>query len=182
MILPLIAAYLLFAWIHSYNNEQKVQEYFDTSNQLEAIQIILENPSLYQPGIERTEVGKIVSDQLAIVLYNPDGLVMYTSNPALNPTHSALSKEMLYDNLYNLEQGYRSYSYKQPVFDGKNLIGFFQIELARDEWVAGVSDRILLVFGVFLAAFLLVYMTVVFLVNRKLNRRLTGLMNEMNAF
>ena len=182
MILPLIAAYLLFAWIHSYNNEQKVQEYFDTSNQLEAIQIILENPSLYQPGIERTEVGKIVSDQLAIVLYNPDGLVMYTSNPALNPTHSALSKEMLYDNLYNLEQGYRSYSYKQPVFDGKNLIGFFQIELARDEWVAGVSDRSVLVLGIFLSVFFLVYITVAYLVNRKLNRRLTGLMDQMTAF
>lgn len=182
MILPLIAAYLLFAWIGAYNTDQKVEEFYDTSDQLEAIKIILENPIFYQSGVERTEIEEITSDQISIMLYNPDGLVIYTSNPALNPTHSVLSKEMLYDNLYNLEQGYRSYSYKQPVFDGKNLVGFFQIELARGEWTTGVSNRGIFVLSIFVAVFLFVYMTVAYLVNRKLNRRLTGLMFEMNAF
>lgn len=182
MILPLIAAYLLFAWINAYNNDQKVEEFYDVSDQLQAIQMILENPSYYEAGIERTEIEKIVSDQLSIVLHNPDGLVLYTSNPALYPTHSVLSKEMLYDNLYNLDQGHRSYRYKQPVFDAQNLVGFFQIELVRDEWIAGVSDRSFFIFGVFLVVFLFVYMMVAYLVNRKLNRRLTGLMNEMTAF
>src|SRR5690625_2553207 len=147
MILPLIAAYLLFAWISAYNNDQKIEESYETEKQLQAIQIILENPALYQTGIERIEVEKLASDQLSIILYNPDGLVLYTSNSALNPTHSIPRKERLYENLYELEQGYRSYRYKQPVFDGSNLVGIFQIELARDEWVAGVSDRSLFVLG-----------------------------------
>ncbi|HLQ97486.1 MAG TPA: HAMP domain-containing sensor histidine kinase, partial [Candidatus Dormibacteraeota bacterium] len=111
-----------------------------------------------------------------------DGLVLYTSNPALYPTHSIPLKERLYENLYELEQGYRSYSYKQPVFAGSNFVGIFQIELARDRWVAGVSNRSLLILGIFLAVFLLVYMTAAYLVNRKLNRRLTRLMDEMTAF
>src|SRR5690625_1418643 len=182
MILPLIAAYLLFAWITAYNNDQKVKESYETSNQLQAIRLILDNPSLYQTGIERTDVDKLANDQLSIILYNPDGLVMYTSNPALNPTHSIPSKERLYNNLYKLEQGYRTYRYKQPVFEGSNLVGIFQIEFARDEWIAGVSDRGLLVLGIFLTVFLLVYMAIAYLVNRKLNRRLTGLMDEMTAF
>src|SRR5699024_9252476 len=90
-------------------------------------------------------------------------------------------KERLYENLYELEQGYRSYSYKQPVFAGSNFVGIFQIELARDRWVAGVSNRSLLILGIFLAVFLLVYMTAVYLVNRNLNRILIMLMGEMNS-
>src|SRR5699024_8511659 len=154
MILPLIAAYLLFAWINMYNNDQKVEEFYEIEEQLQAIQIILENPALYQTGVERTKVEKLASDQLSIILYNPDGLVLYTSNPALNPTHSIPVKERVYENLYQLEQGYRTYSYKQPVFEGANLVGIFQIELTRDEWIAGVSDRSLLVLGIFLVVFL----------------------------
>src|SRR5699024_321945 len=113
MILPLIAAYLLFAWINMYNNDQKVEEFYEIEKQLQAIQIIFENPALYQTGGERTTVEKLASDQLSIILYNSDGLVLYTSNPALYPTHSIPLKDRLYENLYELEQGYRSYSYKQ---------------------------------------------------------------------
>ena len=182
MILPLIAAYLLFAWINAYNNDQKVEEAYEIENQLHAIRVILDNPTLYHTGGEREEIEKLASDQLSIILYNPDGLVLYTSNPVLNPTHSIPLKERVYENLYELEQGYRLYSYKQPVFDGSNLVGIFQIELVRDQWIDGVSDRSIFVLGIFLVVFLLVYMTAVYLVNRKLNRRLTRLMDEMTAF
>lgn len=182
MILPLIAAYLLFAWINAYHNDRKVEETYETSTQLQALTIILDNPSLYQTGIDRPEVEKVVSDQLSIILYNPDGLVLYTSNPVLNPTHSITNKENLYGNLYQLQQGYRTFSYKQPVFDGSNVVGVFQIDLARDEWITSVSDRSLLVIAIFITIFITVYMTIVYLVNRKLNKRLTKLMDEMTAF
>ena len=182
MILPLVAAYLLFAWINAYSNDQNVTEVIDTSNQMQEIKTILDNPAFYDPKVERTEVEELANEELSIVLYNQDGLVVYTSNPVVASAHSGLGKERLYEDLYSLEQGYRTYSYKQPVFEGNELVGFFHVEIARDEWVAGVFDRSTLMLGVFFILFTLIYLTIVRLVNRKLNKRLSRLMEEMTAF
>lgn len=181
MILPLITAYLLFAWIYSYNDDQKVKEYIMVSTELANAKSILKNPSFYTVNRERPEVEGLVSDQLSVVLYNEDGFVIYSSSPAYT-MHSVEGKERLYEGLYSLNQGFRTYTYKQPVFDGNRLAGFFQMELARDAWVSGVTERTWLVFGLFIALFLAIYATVVVFVNRKLNRRLVSLKEEMTAF
>ncbi|MCZ2259431.1 sensor histidine kinase [Sporosarcina sp. G11-34] len=181
MILPLVMAYFLFAWINSYNNDQKVQEFFATSMELTDIKSVLNNPKLYQMKIDRPEVDKLSSEKLSIYLYNPDGFIVYSSNPMYS-IQSYTNREKLYENLFSLNQGFRAYSYKQPVFDKNELVGFFQVELARSEWMAGVSERTWFIFGLFITSFLLIYLTVMVFVNKKLNRRLVDLKNEMTAF
>lgn len=178
MILPLVTAYLLFAWINAYNNDQKVKEFFTTSTALANIKTVLDDTALYQMKMERPEVDELTSEQLTIILYNRDGVVLYASNPV----YTQSSRKQLYENLYSLNQGYRTYSYKQPVFEGSEIVGFFQIELAREAWVAAVTERTWFVVGVFIAVFLLLYVLVIFMVNRKLNVRLTGLKDEMTSF
>ena len=179
MILPLVTAYLLFAWINTYNNDQKVKELFTTTTELANIKSILDNAELYQMKIDRPEVEDLASEQLAIILYSPDGFVLYASNPIYAYPSN---RDTLYENLYSLNQGFRTYSYKQPVFEDKEIVGFFQVELAREAWVSGVTERTWFVFGIFVAVFLFLYLLVVFMVNRKLNVRLAGLKDEMTAF
>lgn len=180
MILPLIAAYLLFAWINSFNNDLQVGEYINISAELQEVITTLDDPELYHLEVKARGIEQIVSESMSITLYNGDGLVIYTSNP-IN-TGRYLSRSDLYKDLYKLEQGYRAYTYKQPVFDGQQIVGFFDVQVARDEWTAGVSDRSWLMLTVFAIFFSLIYFIVIWSVNRKLNRRLSGLMNEMSAF
>lgn len=182
MILPLLAAYLLFAWINSYNNDQKVEEHVYLLNEMEEIKKTLDNPELYTVQTNREELESFANQNQFITLYNQDGVVIYTSNPSFTSAHLGLGKEQMYKDLYVLEEGYRSYSYKQPVFDQNELVGFFHIQLARTEWVEGVTNRSYLVAGVFIIVFTLIYLTVIRLVNQKLNVRLTGLMEDMTAF
>jgi len=182
MTLPLLVAYLLFAWIQSYHDDQKVEAFLQTSTELQEVKAILDDPNLYKPKAKKEQVNKLANGQRSIALYNRDGLVIYTSNPTLTPAQSGLDREKLYEGLYTLEQGYGTYSYRQPVFEGNELIGFFDVEMARDEWAAAVSDRSWLMFGIFFVLFASVYVAVVLLVNRKLNRRIKGLMEEMTAF
>ncbi|WP_240377050.1 sensor histidine kinase [Bacillus piscicola] len=182
MILPLAAAYTLFAWINAYHEDQKVEEYFQKWTELQAITSVLEDPTLYQPNVERPQVDNLVQPQVSIVLYNDDGLVLYASDPVNASSFLALGREERYKNLYSLEQGYRTYRYKQPVLSENELVGFFEVEMARDEWTAGVEDRSWFMAGVFIVFFLLIYLTVVYLVNRKLTRRLNRLMKQMTAF
>lgn len=182
MLLPLVAAYLLFAWITVYNDEEKVEEYLDVFTEIEQMKTVLNNPILYHSQANRDPVERLANDDRFIALYNKDGLIMYTSNPAHISPHMSLMKEQLYEGLYNLEQGYHSFSYKQPVFESNDLVGFFYIEVSREEWVAGVSNRTAIISGLFILFFILIYLTVVWLVNKKLNVRLTQLMDEMSAF
>ncbi|WP_029266430.1 sensor histidine kinase [Virgibacillus alimentarius] len=182
MILPLMTAYFLFAWIHSYNNEQKVEEHVQIQMELDDLKQILDDPKLYTSQTDRKKIKKYADQTKSITLYDQNGVIIYTSNPSFKSTRYGLSKEQLYQELYTLEQGYSSYSYKQPVFDNRKLIGFFDVQIARDEWVAGVTNRSYIVGGLFFVVFTLIYLTVILLVNKKFNLRLTGLMNDMTAF
>ncbi|MFA1819707.1 ATP-binding protein [Virgibacillus oceani] len=182
MILPLIAAYLLLGWINSYNDEQKVAEHIEVTSVLEEVKQTLDQPGLYTPGGDIEEVEALAGKNLSIALYNRDGVIIYTSNPSFASTHHSLGREHLYEDLYTLEQGYRAYTYKQPVFENNDLAGFFHVQMGRDEWVAGVENRGYLVGAVFLLVFTLIYITVIRMVNKKLNTPLTGLMNNMTAF
>jgi len=182
MFLPLTAAYLLFAWINVYHTDLDVEEYVKTTRQLNKIVSVLDNPELYRPNIERPPVDELVGPQVAIALYNRDGLLLYTSDPVQFPSHHALAREQLYADLYDLRQGFHTYSYKQPVFQEHALVGFFELRLSRDEWAKGVAQRTRWVIAFFVAIFLLIYLAVVYFVNRKLNRRLKRLMEQMTAF
>lgn len=181
MILPLVTAYFLFAWINAYNDDQKVKEFFTTSIELSNIKDVLNHVELYQVNADRTEVETLANEQVAIILYNADGLLLYASNPIYAKSFP-MNREKLYEKLYSLEQGFRTYSYKQPVFDGKEVVGFFQVELAREAWVSGVQERTWFVIGTFIAIFVVLYLLVIVMVNRKLNVRLLGLKDEMTAF
>lgn len=182
MILPLITAYFLFAWINSYNNEQKVEEHVQLRAELEDVKQKLNDPALYASQADRRHLERDTDQTKLITLYDKNGVIVYSSNPSIQSTQFALSKEQLYQDLYKLEQGYSSFSYKQPVFEHYELIGFFDIEIARDEWVAGVEKRSYIVGGLFFVVFVLIYLTVIRLVNKKLNTRLTGLMGDMSAY
>src|SRR5690625_4441496 len=182
MILPLAAAYLLFSWITVYNDDEKVEENLQVSSELASIKTTLDDPALFQQGANMDQVETLANDQRSIVLYNKDGLVIYTSNPGLVSPHFGLGDKQMYENLYEIEQGYHSYTYKQPVLENNDMVGFYYIQLARDEWVKGVSFRTTFISGLFILFFILIYIIVIRLVNRKLNVRFSRLMKEMSAF
>lgn len=182
MTLPLVAAYVLFAWISSYNNELQFEEFIDTSIDMQEIITVLDDPAIYHPKVAKEKIDPHVSTQQSVTLYNERGLIIYTSNPGMNSGLNLLGKVQLYEGLYKLEQGFSTNKYKQPVFDDQTLIGFFQIELARGEWTAGVVERSWLMLGIFVIFFGLIYFLIARLVNRKLNHRLTELMGEMTSF
>lgn len=182
MFLPLICAYLLFAWIQSYNNDQHFSEYLESTNELYEIKKELQDPSLYTSRVDYTPIEELVNDYRSITLYNKNGFILYSSEPAHASKTSGIQMESLYEGLYEFRQGYRTYTYKEPVLINNDIAGFFSVSIAREEWTEEVVHRTYLVSGILLITFILIYVTITYLVNRKLNYRLTGLMGEMSAF
>lgn len=182
MFLPLICAYFLFAWIQSYSDEQHFSEYIESTNVLQEIKQELTNPAYYEGYADYEPIEEMVDSHRAITLYNQHGFTLHTSDPSASRITMGLNKESLYEGLYEFKQGYRTFTYKEPVFEDNEIVGFFNISIAREEWTEGVVHRAYLVSGIFIIAFILIYITIIYLVNRKLNDRLTDLMDEMSAF
>lgn len=182
MFVPLICAYILFAWIQSYNDELQFEEYIESTNSFNEIKQELLDPTYYAGFADYKPIEEMIDRHRSITLYNKNGLILYTSDPSANVPTASVRSEELYEGLYRYQQGYRSFSYKEPVFANNEIVGFFDISIARQEWTEGVVHRTYLVSGLMMIAFILIYITIVYLVNRKLNYRLTGLMGEMSAF
>src|SRR5690625_3904796 len=182
MVLPLLSAYFLFAWVTSYHSDQKVEEYYEVYAELQTIKQELANTELYDPSTSKAEIEQMVSEQLAIALYNKDGFVLYSSNPTLFPVQQVVNKESLYTDLYDLKQGLRAFTYKEPVFEEGEVIGLFEVNIAREELISSIIKRGWIVVGLFVISFILIYSGMAFIVNRRLNQRLYGLMDEMSAF
>lgn len=181
MILPLLFAYILFAWINDYNEDQKVNEFFTTTIEMKEIQRVLNDPSLFKSGGSLVGIEELANEKLSIQLLNKNGLVLFSSNP-VQTINVPVNREALYEDLYSLRLEFRSHHYKAPVFDGNKLVGFYQIELARDSWIQAVSQRTTWMIAAFVTLFVVLYISVVIFVNRKVNRRLVNLQHDMTAF
>ncbi len=183
MILPLLAAYYLYVWINAYNDEIEVKDYFEKWTELQAILPVLEEPELYQVGRAYPELDSITSDKLEVNLYLKEGFQIYTSNPLKQLENMMLlNTQRLYEDLYKFEASFNSYSYKQPVFIGTDIVGFFDVKLLRSEWIKGVSNMSTYVIVAFALIFITIFSAVVYFVNRKLNKPLKRLIIQMRAF
>ncbi|MED3553034.1 HAMP domain-containing sensor histidine kinase [Cytobacillus praedii] len=182
MILPLVAAYVLFLWINAYHQEKNVEEYFEKWVELQKIIEVIDTPEMFQLGRTYEELNKLTGAHIEINLYLKEGFLLYTSNPIKTQIDTIASTDKLYKNLYEFEKDYYAYTYRSPVLQGKDIIGIYEVKLARNEWVKGVSDRTWLVIGIFVLFFVAIFTIVAFLVNRKLNKPLRLLMKQMNAF
>src|SRR5690625_3858799 len=132
MILPLMSAYLLFAWITSYHNDKKVEEYYEVYAEIQSINSMLRDPELYNPDAPTDEIEAITTSRLSITLYNQDGLELYSSLPKKLSSQQFLNKEMLFTDLYKLEQGLKSFTYKEPVFSDDGMVGVFEVQVSRE--------------------------------------------------
>ena len=83
MLLPLLSAYILFASISTYLNDQRVEEYYEAYADIQAVKKVLSDEKWYERGAAKEELDQLSSDELAIDLYNTNGLKLYSSVPGI---------------------------------------------------------------------------------------------------
>ncbi|MFY0518691.1 HAMP domain-containing sensor histidine kinase [Lysinibacillus sp. UGB7] len=179
MIVPIGGAYGLYVWINAYYHDKNVGEYIEKWTELNQVKSVLEDPTLYEKKADLQEVEALVNDQLAITLYSKSGFVNYSSNPL---TSGFKSKDTILKDLFELQQKYNAFTYKEPVYYKNELVGIYEIQLVRADWVQGVERRSWLVIASIITLFFAIYTAVIVLLNRKLNRPLQELMQQMRAF
>lgn len=182
MLLPLLAAYSLFVWINAYYEKENVAEFMDVYVELSQLQEVLKEPAIYHVGADVPEIVEFDSERISVTLYNEVGYMLYSTNLMKQTALSFLPKKQLYEGFYVQQQNFKTIRYKEPVFSGSSMVGVYEIEWVREEWVAGVGGRTWLTVTLFTLFFVTMFIVVVYLVNRKLNQPLQQLKSQMNAF
>lgn len=181
MLLPLIAGASLYLWINSYNQNNGINDYLSSCNKLNDYAQKLNNPELYSYFHKNYNlINKKASSNTRIILYDKNGLTLYDTCNGM--TNIIASKNQLYSNLYNIIHEYNYDMLKQPVFKDNVVVGFFQIEIARSNWVNTVNYRQNIAITIFIVIFILVLFSAIIIINRKLNRPIYYLMNRMSDF
>lgn len=179
MILPLVAIYFLFASVTSYYENEQVTEYFSAYERIQKITPYLDARELYEGKIDRDEIVQLLDDQTSVSLFNSHGLLVFNSE---EDTSYTVSTNQLFQHLYELKQELRSFTYKQPVFDGAEVVGIFKIKINRDQLIETIITQGWIVTSLFIFIFIFIYIAVVYLVHSRVNKRLNELMSEMSAF
>lgn len=182
MILPIASIYGLYIWVNSYYQNGNVAEYIDKWTELNEMKNVLTHSNVFEKGANYQRLEELSDEQTGITLYSKSGLILYSSNPLAKPISSFINREDLYHNLFEFQQNYNAFTYKEPVWVKGNLVGVYEITLIRSEWIEGVQHRTIIVFVGAIGIFLLIYSAFVWLVNRKLNQPLERLMRQMDAF
>ncbi|MFT9819981.1 ATP-binding protein [Lysinibacillus sp. NPDC056185] len=179
MVLPITGAYSLYVWINAYYQDKNVGEYFEKLTELNQVKSVLENPMYYKKNADIKDIEALTNEHLAITLYSKSDLILYSSNPLKQVFDT---KDRIFKGLYELKQNYNAFTYKEPVYQDGELLGVYEIQLVRTDWVKGVESRSWLVIASSIFLFLLIYFAVMMLLNRKLNRPLHELMRQMRTF
>lgn len=180
MILPLASAYYLFASTMNVHNDEKVEEYYKVYEKIQKIEPSLQLTELYDPLTKKTQLDHLTDDQIAITLYNEDGYILYNSQGS---TKQIVTKtETLYKNMYDIQSSLRAYTYKAPVFDEGNMVGIYEIKIARDEFAETITTRGIWVTTIFILSFIVIFAGVAIIIQNRVNKPISRLMDEMSAF
>src|SRR5699024_12509067 len=138
-------------------------EYYDVYEKITEIESILQQPELYHPLAPKEAVEEITNGQVAITLYNKDGYMLYSSNKETAPVIT--KKDVLYQDLFDVQQNLGTYSYKESVLEDGNIIGFYEVTIAREEFTVKVTNRGFIVTTIFIASFITIYVLILFVLH-----------------
>lgn len=185
MILPVAALFALYTLISAYDERQNLKEMLAMSDQMSEIEASLTSPSLYriQPIEHYDGVRQLTNKSIQITLYRNDGVRLFSSmDEGSLRVLQQTSQDKLYRNLNEIRRNTRTYSLKRPVVESNELIGFYEITIARQDWTNEVRNRSSWTGLAMLVVLLLVYGSTMYFLHRKLNRPASYLMKRMSDY
>ncbi|MCH3965167.1 MAG: HAMP domain-containing histidine kinase [Clostridium sp.] len=182
VITPIVSSLLLYMLILTYNKKVQFTEYMNAVAKFKYYEEKLGNYKIYtEADMENkdTAVDYQDKDDVKINLYNGSGQEIHAPDENSDYTKS---REEIYSHLYEIVTKYNLYSLKKPVFYRGELVGFYEIIIYRGDFIKQINIRTIIIAGMFAAIILLVFLTVIILLNRKFNRPIKLLIEGMNDF
>ncbi|MTK13069.1 MAG: sensor histidine kinase, partial [Clostridiaceae bacterium] len=139
MLTPILTSILLYNLISSYHKKDELNDYINSLSRYKVYEDNLNNPKLYTDFTMKNTILNVEDkNTIQISMYNSNGQKLYSSDDSIIYTKS---KEDLYSNLYKITTGYKAYTLKKPVFNENVLVGFYEITIARQNFIEGVNIK-----------------------------------------
>ncbi len=184
MILPVMTFLLLYNVVKNYEKEQQLNEFIEVSTKVSELENYITNPTLYK--IQKESNYDELTDRLnevTVTLYRPDGVTFFSSvEPSFNVPYMRVNTNQLYRDLTVLKENHRFYQIKNPVFQDGQMIGIYELAIPRVKWLQ-LFDYQSKILGVgALSLFIVIYMTMMVVVHKKIIQPLKELQVQMTAF
>lgn len=181
MLAPILTGMLLFKVIMNYNKNTELKDYLVSIIKFRSYEEKLDNTELYATNLLQNKNFIEPRDEgsVKIELYNAEGRQIYSSD---NNILYYLQKEEIFSNLFKVEQGYKAYTLKKPVFKENTLVGLYKITIAKEEFVEEVNKRTIIAVIIFIFVLTAIFTIVILLLNRKFNKPIRVLVEGMSSF
>ncbi len=182
ILVPIITALFIYKGIDHCNKKVEFNNYINTINKAEFYEKKLKDPKLYKKVQKNTSLlEEEDKTSVQINLYDNNGFTMYSS---LNTVGGAfpLNSEQLYSNLYNLQVGYRANTIKKPVLVNGDIIGFYEIIVARENLIKEVNKVAIVSFILFVSVVSLVFIVAIYFLNKKIIKPVKMIIRSMNSY
>lgn len=180
MLAPILTSILLYNLISSYHKKVELNDYINALARFKVYEEKLNNPKLYTDFTMKNIILNIEDkNTIQISMYNSNGQKLYSSEDGIIYTKS---KEDLYSNLYKMTTGYKSYTLKKPVLNEDVLVGFYEITIARQNFIEGVNIKTIIAAVCFVITLTAVFIIIIILLNKKFNKPINLLVDGMSKF
>lgn len=182
MLLPVINLCVIYESVQSYSEKIKLKDYIQINNTINKYESKLEDVNLYTNTPDEIN---IISDKdkkdVIITVYNKKGIIFYTSQD--NIVSFKEDVDDLYKDVGVIKQNFNQSSYKKQVTDKDgNVIGFYKITVQRNQVITNTQYVTFIGIGVFILSFGIVLFITIKIVNKKLNKPLKLLMDNMTEY
>jgi signal transduction histidine kinase len=179
MLLPILFSYLFYSWLQGSYEKQAFEEFLATEVLMGGMDKVLQQPTIFSDTKGHLEeLNSLVTPSVGLTLFSPQGEILY-ANPREKWRISRMNQTELYQDLNRLKTGLRAFTIKKPVFYKENMIGIYEVNLIRSENIQKVERKQNLMIGLLLFTFMMVYLVMIYLVNRKLIQPMKKLMTQM---
>ncbi len=180
LITPILTVSVLYNANNAYNKRTEVKDYLASSIELFKYEELVDRPELYREDHEPIELDEIeANEKVEVILYNAKGKSIYSTVPGYD---YMLSTESLYKNLNQIQHTYNTDTLKKPVFDEGNIVGFYEITIARENLKNTVKYNMLLSFGCFILVNILIFGLAIRVINKRLNQPIKRVIRSMNDY
>lgn len=181
LIIPICCSIIIFRVYKGYNHNNEVKDYLEATQEFSEYEELVSDPSIYTDKGKRDELNKFKNNtEVVITLYNNRGLSIFST---ATDNEYMIPQEYLYQNLNEIQYGGTTYTLKKPVFDDKsNILGFYEISIARERLRASIRHNLMISIGTLAVVVLILFVLMVRYINKRFNTPLQKVTEGMNNY
>ncbi|KYG27058.1 sensor histidine kinase [Alkalihalobacillus trypoxylicola] len=185
MLLPLLALYFIYTSSQYYWQEKNSQIESEVLQEVEEFQKVIEDPKWFtlNPDLSYEPLHDFIDADVVLSVYRSDGLILYQSHQSGMKSYYQFSNDPnLYRKIGELQSNTRGFQYKDIAIVKGEVLGVYEMNILHSGWSEVYQRNSSFYVVLFMLIFIGIYLSVLYLLHKRLNAPLSQLELEMNFF